>query len=168
MTSYLRWCRLGLLAVLASVAVVGPARAEEYSGRTPPRLSLTDGQVWFWKAGASEWENAQVNLPLAPGDFLYTGDSSRAEIQIGPRAFVRCDSATQFGLTSQDKGLLQVELSQGRAALDLRDLESGARVELDTPDGKLDVTHPGLYDATVSSDHTSFAARQGGRATIIT
>src|SRR6185295_2363133 len=99
MSRFSRWCRLGLLGVFASVAMAGPLRADDYQGRTPPRLSLAEGQVSFWRAGASEWEDAQVNLPLSPGDFLYTGDSSRAEIQIGPRAFLRADSGTQIGLT---------------------------------------------------------------------
>lgn len=159
------------LSALVLVAVAVPVSAEtepEYAGRTPPRLSLAEGQVSFFRAGASDWEQAQVNLPLGPGDYLYSGAGSRLEVQIGPRAFLRAASDTQVGVLSQAKGLLRLDLSQGRLAVDLRDLPSGARVEVDTPQGELAAAEPGLYDVTVSADRSSFVARQGGHATVLT
>ncbi len=89
---------------LAAVLFAAPvaASAEEYTGRTPPRLSLIEGQASVWRSGAEEWEAAEINLPLAPGDFLYTGDDSRIEIQIGAAAFVRAAGSTQIGLLSQE------------------------------------------------------------------
>ena len=43
----------------------------------PPRLSLTDGQVSFWRPGAQDWTQAQLNTPLAPGDALSTAAVAR-------------------------------------------------------------------------------------------
>src|SRR5205807_5987567 len=41
-------------------------------GLIPPRLSYLDGDVSFWRPGAQDWSPAGVNIPLAPGDELYT------------------------------------------------------------------------------------------------
>ena len=38
------------------------------SGPTPPRLSFIDGSVSFWRPGAEDWSEAQINTPLAAGD----------------------------------------------------------------------------------------------------
>ena len=157
--------RLGGALALAIVLVAGPALAD-YVGRTPPRLSLVEGEVSLWRAGSSEWEPAEVNLPLGPGDFLFTGPSSRLELQIGPRAFARAADETQIGVVAHEGDFLRLDVGQGRASLDLRDLAPGARVEVDTPHGELAVGDPGLYDIDVSAGRATFAARQGGRGTV--
>ena len=81
----------GMLTGVAAVAsgAETPESKEDAIGRTPPRLSFTKGEVSFWRPGAQEWSQAQINTPLAPGDQLYTGPSGNLELQIGSRAFVR-------------------------------------------------------------------------------
>ena len=75
--------------VSAGQAPEAPDPQEDAVGRTPPRLSFVDGQVSFWRPGAPEWTQAQINTPLAPGDQVYTGSPGNLELQIGGRAFVR-------------------------------------------------------------------------------
>ena len=66
-----------LLAGTLTIGRVPAARGDDAQDprfeETPPRLSLTDGQVSFWRPGAQDWTQAQVNMPLAPGDELSTG-----------------------------------------------------------------------------------------------
>ena len=69
---------------------------------TPARLSYLNGEVSFWRPGAQEWTPAKVNMPLAPGDLLYTGQGGNLEIQVGPRAFVRASEGTHLGLDNQE------------------------------------------------------------------
>src|SRR5260370_22363214 len=76
------------------------------SDRTPPRLSFVDGQVSFWRPGAQDWAQAQVNTPLAPGDELATASPGNLEVQIGARAFVRAWANTQVGLANQEPDFL--------------------------------------------------------------
>src|ERR1700758_2728987 len=71
-------------------------------GRTPPRISLIEGEVSFWRPGAEDWAPAQVNIPLAPGDELFTGHEGNLELQIGNRAFVRAWGDTQVGVANQE------------------------------------------------------------------
>lgn len=42
-------------------AVDEPEQQADAIGRTPPRLSLVDGQVSYWRTGAKDWVQAQVN-----------------------------------------------------------------------------------------------------------
>ena len=88
---------IGLIVALCMLAGVSPAaqasnppdQQQAAIGQTPPRLSFVDGQVSFWRPGAQDWTQAQVNTPIAPDDQLYTGSPGNLELQIGARAFVR-------------------------------------------------------------------------------
>ena len=135
-------------------------------GQTPPRLSFVDGQVSFWRPGAQDWTQAQLNTPLAPGDELYTGSPGDLELQIGSRAFVRAWANTQIGLENHEPDFLQFKVTTGYASFDLRTLEPGRTVEVDTPNAAFTIDHPGYYRIDVSDQRTSFIARRGGEATV--
>jgi len=132
----------------------------------PPRISYINGQVSFWRPGADDWTPAKVNTPLAPGDVLYAGPDGNVEVQVGPRAFVRAAEGTQIGLDNQESDFLQLRLTGGLAALDLRELPAGQTVELDTPNAVFTVERMGFYRAEVESDSTTFRAHRGGVATM--
>ncbi len=135
-------------------------------GRTPPRISLIEGEVSFWRPGAEDWAPAQVNTPLAPGDELYTGHGGNLEVQLGNRAFVRAWGDTQVGLANQEPDFLQVKVTAGHVSLDLRTVDPGHTVELDTPSGAFTIERPGYYRIDVTPDRTSFITRRAGRATM--
>lgn len=134
--------------------------------QTPPRVSFVDGQVSFWRPGAQDWAPAQVNTPLAPGDELSTGSPGNLELQIGARAFVRTWANSQIGLESQEPDFLQFKMTAGTAAFELRRLESGQTVEVDTPNAALTIEHSGYYRVEVTGERTSVTTRRGGRATL--
>ena len=144
----------------------GPGDEPSADGRTPPRLGYVDGQVSFWRPGATDWVTAQTNTPLAPGDELFTGSPGNLELQVGARAFVRAWADTSLGLVNQDPDYLQIKLTGGHVALDLRTLEPGRIVELDTPNAAFTIDHAGYYRVDVGANRTSFIARRGGRATV--
>lgn len=52
---------LGVLTVVAPAAWAADTSNPEQTAidQTPPRLSLTSGQVSFWRPGAQEWPEAQ-------------------------------------------------------------------------------------------------------------
>jgi hypothetical protein len=133
---------------------------------TPVRVSYLNGQVSFWRPGAQDWAPAALNTPLAPGDVLYAGQGGDVEIQIGPRAFVRATGSTQLGLDNQEPDFIQLRVTGGQAALDLRELAPGTTVELDTPNAAFTVDRAGYYRVDVDQDATSFGAYRGGSATM--
>jgi hypothetical protein len=160
---------LGLLTAVAPTAQAADAPIPEQAAvdQTPPRLSYVDGQVSFWRPGAQDWAQAQVNTPLAPGDQLSTGSPGNLEFQIGVRAFVRGWVNTQIGLENQEPDFLQFKVTAGSAAFDLRTLEPGQMVEVDTPNAAFTIEDPGYYRVGVAGERTSFITRRAGRATLI-
>jgi hypothetical protein len=58
-------------------------------------------------------------------------------------------------------------VTTGRAAFDLRTLEPGRTVEVNTPNAAFTIEHPGSYRVDVIGERTSFITRRAGRATII-
>ncbi|HSF05624.1 MAG TPA: DUF6600 domain-containing protein, partial [Methylomirabilota bacterium] len=113
-----------------------------------------------------DWAAARVNTALAPGDELYTGAPGNLEVQIGARAYVRAWANTQLGLANLDPDFLQLKVTAGTVSLDLRRLEPGDTVELDTPKAAFTIERAGYYRVTVTASRTSFITRRGGRATV--
>ena len=140
------------------------AAGADANGATPPRLGYAQGAVSFWRPGASDWAPAQVNTALVPGDELYTGHDGLVELQVGGRAYVRAWGDTQLGLANQEPDFLQIKVTTGHATLDLRSVEPGRSVEVDTPHGAFDIQAPGYYRVDVSPERTSFITRRSGRA----
>ncbi len=167
------WKRLATMA-LALLMTQAPAASraattggERATGPTPPRLSLTDGEVSFWRPGAEDWAPAKMNTPLAAGDALYTGDNGNLELQVGPAAFVRTGAGTDLGLESLESDLQQYKITSGHVAVDARRLHGSQAIEIDTPNGALTIDKPGYYRVDVADDKTAFTARRGGQATLV-
>ena len=138
--------------------------AAEAIGVTPPRLSYSEGAVSFWRPGAPDWAPAQINTPLAPGDELYTGNDGNIELQIGGRAYVRGWGDTQVGVANQEPDFLQLKITTGHATVDVRSVDPGRTIEIDTPHAAFTVENAGYYRVDVAPDRTSFVTRRGGRA----
>jgi hypothetical protein len=162
-----------LAGVLAMVLAIGPVPGvwaddppDSSFEQTPPRLSLTDGQVSFWRPGAQDWTRAQINTPLAAGDMLATGSPGTLEVQIGARAFVRAWGNTQLSLANLEPDFIQFTLTTGSAVFDLRTLEPGRTVEVDTPNAAITIEQAGYYRVDVTGERSRVMTRRGGRATI--
>ena len=133
---------------------------------TPPRVSYINGQVSFWRPGAEDWAPAKLNTPLAPGDVLYAGPDGNVEIQIGPRAFVRAAEGTQIGLDNQEPDFLQLRVTGGLAALDVREIAASHTIEVGTPNAVFTIEQAGFYRLDVEPDSTTFRTHRGGVATM--
>ncbi len=163
-----RFLAVLMLASSPSIAAASeppPSGEGASDGRTPPRLSYTNGQVSYWRPGAPDWVGAPLNIPLASGDELYTGPDGTLEIQVGPRAWVRAWAATSLGVVSHEPDYLQIKLTNGHATLDVRALDSGHTLEVATPAALFTVERPGYYRVSVTGERTAFTARRGGTAT---
>jgi hypothetical protein len=154
-----------VLLLMCSLAVF--AQEEDKStGISPMRLSYAEGEVSFWRNGATDWVQAQLNTPLAVGDSLYVGKDGDLELQMGSRAFVRADDDTLLTLVNHTPDYAQFKITSGRATFDLRTLPAGYSVELDTPNAVFTIDHAGYYRVDVNGD-VHFITRRGGRATMI-
>ena len=159
-----------ILAIAVSgpnvIPAADPPSPEQSGDATPTRVSYLYGEVSFWRPGAQEWAEAKTNTPLAPGDVLYTGADGNAELQIGPRAFVRAGNGTQIGLDNDDPDYVQFRVTAGHAAIDVREIPAGHTVEIDTPNAAFTIERKGYYHVDLAEDTTSFRAHRGGTATV--
>src|SRR5213593_1533511 len=160
------WRADGQAAPPVPAGAQAPAESGESAEVTPPRVSYIFGDVSFWRPGAEDWAPARVNTPLAPGDVLYSGSGGNVEIQVGPRAFVRAAEETQIGLDNQEPDFLQLRVTGGHAALDVRELAAGYTVKIDTPNAVFTVERTGFYRVGVGADSTTFTTYRGGMATM--
>jgi hypothetical protein len=136
-------------------------------GATPPRLSFVDGQVSYWRSGASDWAQAQVNTPLAVGDQLYSGSPGNLELQIGGRAFVRAAARTQVGIENVEADMIQFKVTEGHASIDIQDGDDSSRtVEIDTPNATFLIEDPGYYKVNVNGENTTFSVHWSGQVTV--
>ena len=158
-----RWLRLAAAAVLA-VCVAAPAHAGD--GPTPPRLSLVEGDVAFWRPGTEAWEAAQLNTPLADGDRLRSGPDGRFEIQVGRAAFIRGAAATQVVVETRNGEAAKLGMDAGQLTLDVREATRNTGITIATPRGSLTVSEPGTYRVEIRGTATYFIARRGGRGRI--
>jgi hypothetical protein len=160
-------CLLGL-TLLAGLFPAGAAAEDpdDVADRTPPRLSYVEGEASFWRPGAEDWAPAQVNTPLAPGDELHTGHGGNLEMQLGSQAFIRSWGNTHLGLVEQQPDFLQLKVTTGYVAVDLRRLAPGRSIEIDTPHAAFTLETAGFYRVDVGAERTAFVVRRSGRATV--
>jgi hypothetical protein len=152
-----------MLLLICSMTAV--AQEDDQTAITPMRLSYADGNVSFWRYGATDWVDAQLNTPLAAGDSLYVGNDGDLELQMDSRDFVRADDDTQLTLVNQTPDYFQFKITTGRVTFDLRALPTGNSVELDTPNAVFTIDHVGYYRLDVDDD-VHFITRRGGRAMV--
>ncbi len=155
----------GLLGgVSSAVSQEAGLKAGESIEYTPPRLGYVDGDVSFWRPGAEDWAQAQVNTALAPGDQVYAASPGNLEIQIGPRAFVRGGTDTRIGLENQESEWIQFTVASGCASFDLRTLDPGYTLEVDTPNAVFTIERAGYYRVEVDGERTALIVRRNGQA----
>ena len=153
-----------ILLCMCSLGVFAQDNGKEAG--SPMRLSFAEGNVSFWRYGAKDWVEAQLNTPIAVGDALYVGKDGDLELEMGSRAFVRADDDTQLTLVNQTSDFIQFKITSGRVTFDLRTLPFGNSVELDTPNAVFTIDHVGYYRVDVDGD-VHFITRRGGRATMV-
>ncbi len=160
----------GLLVQGLAYAQDENSAAEEPGyAETPPRLGFIEGQATFWRAGVSDWEEARVNTPIAPGDQFYTGHPGNLEVQIGGQAFLYAGATTQFALENLDPDLIQFKVTEGQISVDIHtDADPAQTVEIDTPNAVFLFESPGYYRLNVDAEHTGVSVYWSGRATVTT
>src|SRR5207249_9772911 len=145
-----RWCAALVGIVALSVAVVAAA--------DPPssvaRLAFAEGTVSFSPAGDDQWVRAIVNRPLVAGDRLWSDQGSRGEMQM-TNASLRFGPLTSVSLLNLDDRIEQLELVQGVLQVQVRRINPGETVEIDTPNFAFTITRAGAFRFEVDPENGS-------------
>lgn len=115
------------------------------------RMNFTQGSVSFQPGGEGDWADAVPNRPLTQGDNLWADKDSRAELHIGSTA-LRMDAETSLTFLDLDDRTIQLRLSQGSLIVNVRHIDDGDTIEVDTPNLAFSLLHPGEYRIDVNGD----------------
>jgi len=130
------------------------------------RISVIGGSVAVQRGDATTQTSAVINAPVLGGDYVTTGDASRAEIQLDATSALRLSSNVQMRFTHLDAANREVELAEG--TLELRLLRAGeGRVQIDTPSVSVAPRSAGSYRVTVGSDGRTQVTVRSGRADVL-
>src|SRR5204862_1619386 len=110
----------------------------------------------------------RLNMPLVEGDAISTDRSSRVEIQIDARNFVRLGANSMLKIvTLRDEGIA-LSLVEGTASVRLAKFDREHEYfEVDAPKTTLAAERPGLYRVDVTREgKVRLTVRDGARARI--
>src|SRR5260370_26339868 len=97
----------------------GPAFAEGQPPARVGRVSFISGTLAFYGPGDSDWSAANVNYPVAAGEWFATDPQSRAEIRIGAET-IDIAGDTQLDIAELRHNAIKARGTQGRIDVNLR------------------------------------------------
>lgn len=160
-----------LLAAIGAAALLSSAPAVSIAQPDPPaqagRLSYVSGDVSVQPDGSEDWQQAVPNLPLGPGDRIFTDSSSRAEIQIG-QTFVRIGQNSDVSLIDSTSDGITFGVAQGAVRIRVNGLWQDQSVYVNTPSGSVALSEPGDFRVDVEADSPSAAFSSFGANLYVT
>jgi len=156
---------LALAALMLIIAAPLHAQDSPQEGDPPERvarLSVIQGNVSLQPAGVDQFSQAETNYPLTSGDRIYVDNTSHAELQSDALA-LRMGAGADLTLTGMTDQLAQLGLAQGSIHVRSWDLQDGAVVEIDTPNGTITIVRPGdvRIDSYPQDDATVVTVNSG-------
>jgi hypothetical protein len=154
-----------LVPAIAAFAFIACAPAFCQDDDPPPqaaRLSALNGTVSIQAAGADDWGQAFLNLPLGPGDRIVTDADGRAEIQL-ERVWLRVGPNTDVTLVDASASALTFGVAQGSVIARTQALWPDQSIYVQTPSGTVTITQPsGIRVDVMPSDQAAvFSDRWG-------
>jgi len=155
------------LAILAAaLLLVSPNLWAQSQPADPPdrvgRLSDIEGTVQQRTPDDNDWVAANLNYPVSTGFAIAPQDGGRAEIQVGSTA-LRVGALSELDITNLTDQETSLTLAQGELSVRVGEIPSGARVEVVTPRGVMEILAAGQYhlDAGTTESPTRFEVFNG-------
>jgi hypothetical protein len=124
------------------------------------RISHIEGKGSLQIGKTGDVEPLSINVPLRAGDFVYTDDISRLEMQF-PGAFVRLDNSSEITLGKLSPSEYQFDIGRGNVAFTVNG-NRPQQVEFVTPQGRIKVSKNGIYRVNVLPNGNVEVATQKG------
>jgi hypothetical protein len=152
--------RLALFILTGSLAgLTAWAQPENDSYTRLARLSYIEGHVSYQHTSDVDWSAASVNLPLEPGDRIYTGRDGRTEIEFDDGSVYRLAENTDVEILSLKEDIIQLRILAGLSTLTV---SSGLNFEVDTPAAAFNTIREGVYRFEVAENgDTDAIVRKG-------
>ena len=132
-------------AICTAVLAAVPAMAFAQDDDPPPeagRISYISGNVSVQPAASDQWGQAYPNLPVGPGDRIFTDSDGRAEIQLG-QTYVRVGPNTDVTLVDASQFDINFGVAQGSIRLHSFGLWPRQLLDVSTPNGNAEFGQQG-------------------------
>ncbi len=142
-----------MAALCTALIAIAPSlsRAQNDPPSEAGRVSFIEGAPSVQPVGQDDWGQAEVNMPLGPGDRIFTDQDSRAEIQIG-RTYIRLGTGTDISIIDVSSEGVSIGVAQGRIHLHCYGLWPGQALHINTPSGTTTLNSPGELRVDVYPD----------------
>ncbi len=154
-----------LFAVLAAIFLAlasTPSRAQDDPTAQAGRLSAVIGTVSVQPAGVDAWGQAYPNLPLGPGDRIFTDADGFAEIQVGLN-WVHIGHNSDVTFVDSTPNAITFGLAQGAVHVYTVNLWAGQSLNVSSPNGNASIYQGGQFrvEALPSDGATLFTNYYG-------
>ncbi len=162
------WVTVGLIACATSLSSQEPApgdAAPQDDTFRYARVSYVEPSVLLQRAADAEAEEAELNVPLVPGDRVWSTDSGRAEFQFFDGSLVWLSARSKvdyFSGEGDSSGSDRTELRLWSGTLAARTWsQSSAAISVETPSGAIQVDPSTLVRIDVAPDSTRVTVLEG-------
>ncbi|HEY2466257.1 MAG TPA: DUF6600 domain-containing protein [Terracidiphilus sp.] len=136
--------QLALTGIVAGglVLATATAMAQDDPPSEAGRISYISGNVSIQPITADEWGQAYPNLPVGPGDRIFTDSDGRAEIQVG-QTYVRIGPNSDVTLVDDSSFNINFGIAQGSIRLHSFGLWPRQLLDISTPNGNAEFANSG-------------------------
>ena len=135
--------RFAIAAVCAAALVVASsAVAQDDPPPEAGRISYISGNVSVQPVTSDDWGQAYPNLPVGPGDRIFTDSDGRAEIQVG-QTYVRIGPNSDVTLVDDSAFNINFGIAQGSIHLHSFGLWPRQLLDISTPSGNAEFGNSG-------------------------
>jgi|GEM_PF-6673806 len=138
----------------AALAISCSAFAQDDPPPEAGRISYISGNVSIQPVTSDDWGQAYPNLPVGPGDRIFTDSDGRAEIQVG-QTYVRIGPNSDVTLVDDSAFNINFGIAQGSVHLHSFGLWPRQLLDVSTPNGNVEFGNAG--DLRVDVLHTDGA-----------
>jgi Family of unknown function (DUF6600) len=135
--------KFAIIVCAAALLITASAFAQDDD---PPseagRISYISGNVSVQAVTSEEWGQAYPNLPVGPGDRIFTDSDGRAEIQIG-QTYFRIGPNSDVTLVDDSAFNIHVGVAQGSIRLHSYGLWPRQLLDISTPNGNAEFGNSG-------------------------
>jgi FecR protein len=132
------------------------------------RISIIDGGTLVVQRGDSQKQvSGAVNAPLLPGDYISTGEGTRAEVQFDGFTMLRLSQNVQARIVTDDARSHRLQVAAGTVVAAIIQQES-AVTRIDTPSVTIRMHKPADVRISVDAGGTTSVTARTGSATLET
>jgi hypothetical protein len=126
----------------AALGFVSSALAQDDPPSEAGRISYISGNVSVQAITSDDWGQAYPNLPVGPGDRIFTDSDGRAEIQLG-QTYIRIGPNSDVTLVDDSTFNIHVGVAQGAIRLRSFGLWPRQLLDISTPNGNAEFANSG-------------------------